>query len=912
MKKLIALVVFQLLAITVFAGFLPVVGTGTSPNQWTSNVEGVLREAQKTGYPIFVLIINDSNDGVGCSHCATFLSKTINTSEFEALKRSNTFYMVLMNYWSGANGSRGNIDTYHFRWRTASTAAIYKNSDVLPDIAVIDPYTGAKAQGWGVPWGDSGNRTAKIKEVLDRYVPHISEFGISAVSSSPVISGSGSWNGHVSRSGASGLAGTATVSLSGTHAQYYTVSQSEFSWGTGDGVFDFTVTGPSSVVDPVLYDELQVTVNGACDGAEIRYSTQTINLVFRDGRIKKTLPEFRAEHDGLGGLTASKGVWFVSTEDTPFALETVMKDEAVLAFTATKPGKLALAIPASLPETTACSVTSSSEGADDINLTEQVKTIGVSAGDTVEIRFTNKGDAVSVGLSELSFKPLEVQLATPVNGAAIGWPNVRDDPSLVDFSWSSNVENPDYDLYLSQNGMDHVFDGKSVNIGEQTSRNGVDAGLVDTSVVMGDCYWGVRVRDSSADYGCAYAFATAAFSITAKPEYASASQSVVGYLKSGTAFNFAAYVPEGTGEVTYSAKGMPAGLRIDSRTGQVSGTPKKSGTYKFTVTASNAYGTASKSVELAVLKFPSSLKGNFNGVFFAGKTIPHSMSWKVAASGKWNGKLLASLGSSVSIKGTVVIDQDGTVILDSPQLAIRQKPGTDLWTGSWGGATLYGKKTGKIDSSFVGIWNTGAKSSAIPALGAYAVSKVTASGKVSISGKANAKQKFSAKGQALMLTGWEIATYIPEWANNGESAVFVHGCKKTSGKLFCGGFAFWQGHSCEGVFELAGQPYDNCSGSFWNKNEKISSLSGASFVAEGDFGAVAFRVTATDRKLSAEPNACSAKITAKSAKGLVSGSFKAGDATYKYEGTLMMTPEGKAMAFGGASSGEHTGAFVIE
>lgn len=901
MKRLLTLIVSAVISVVSYAALLPSVGTGTAPNQWTSNVEGVLKAAKTTGYPIFVFIINDSNSGEGCSHCKMFLEQTINTAAFENLKRSNTFYLVLLNYWSGANGYRNNIDSYYYGWYTKGTG-VYASGSVMPVIAVIDP-SGTKAQGWGVPWGDSGNKTAKIKEVLDRYVHHTSLFSIEAESTS--VSGAGTWQGRVVRSGGSGLDGSVALSLSGPHADYYTVSPSTLSWGAGDGELGFTITGPSTQDDDVLYDDIVVSITGTCPGGDVAYGNQSKALSFRDSRIKQSLADFAAGHDGLQGLSAASEIWFVSTENS-LALETIMDaEEDTLTLNATRAGKLTLSLPDDFPASASASVTWTSAGQNASSaLSSADITIGVSIGDKVEIKVTNSEQDTLVGFDKFEFSPLNVSLGSPSDGAVLSWPDVCSNPSLVDFSWASNAGAPNYELYLTQGGIGSLFAGTPVNVGTDTGANGIATGLVRTDIVMGNCWWGVKVVDSFADIGLAAATAAAGFVITAKPEFDSPSSSSVGYLKCGVGFDFTAWAPAGTGSIAYSLSGnLPSGLSFNKKTGRISGTPKKAGTYTVTVNAANAYGSASKTVTITVAKFPTSLKGNYNGIFFAGKSMPYSMTWKVATSGKWTGKLVQSDGKTKSVKGTVVIDEAGVVMLESPVLTVRQVPGTSLWTGSWGGATLYGKATEKkIAASAVGLWTVGAMAGADPATGAYAVSKITANGKVSFSGKVNAQQKFSGKGQALSLSGAEIAAYVPEWNNGGQSGVFAQGCKKTSGKIFCGGFVYWQDRSCEGFFTLAGRVYDMVEGSFWNPKQSLASLDGSVFVGTGDFGEISFGVTATDKKLSARAD--SVKITAKASKGTVSGSFKNGGTTCKFEGVLIV--DGALKAFGGVQGGSFT------
>lgn len=51
---------------------------------------------------------------------------------------------------------------------------------------------------------------------------------------------------------------------------------------------------------------------------------------------------------------------------------------------------------------------------------------------------------------------------------------------------------------------------------------------------------------------------------------------------------------------SYDAEGLPTGLEVDKKTGQISGTPQVPGTYAVTVSATNTVGTATKAFKLTV------------------------------------------------------------------------------------------------------------------------------------------------------------------------------------------------------------------------------------------------------------------------------------------------------------------------
>ena len=73
----------------------------------------------------------------------------------------------------------------------------------------------------------------------------------------------------------------------------------------------------------------------------------------------------------------------------------------------------------------------------------------------------------------------------------------------------------------------------------------------------------------------------------------------------GSAFSFAVETG-GTTPITVKASGLPSGLAVHGHT--ISGTPRLAGTYKATLTATNAYGSARHSLVIKISNPPSSLR----------------------------------------------------------------------------------------------------------------------------------------------------------------------------------------------------------------------------------------------------------------------------------------------------------------
>ncbi len=157
MKKLIVcLAAFTMTVSVAFAINLPSTGTGVAPGVWTKNFEGVKAAAAQTGYPIFLVVLNDGVGGT-CSICKQFVNLTMKSSEFAALEKSNIpFYKVLINYGSG----QGHVPNSVFQ-------SIYKKyrKDKLPVVAVLN--SSAKALvSFGTTSVYRQNLTSSIKNYL--------------------------------------------------------------------------------------------------------------------------------------------------------------------------------------------------------------------------------------------------------------------------------------------------------------------------------------------------------------------------------------------------------------------------------------------------------------------------------------------------------------------------------------------------------------------------------------------------------------------------------------------------------------------------------------------------------------------------------------------------------------------------
>lgn len=146
MKSIIKCIVAAALmyASSTTAAVLPLVGKGTEPNQWTSNISGVLAAAKTTNLPIFLVMINDSSTGEGCAHCLQFVKNSLNSQEFANIVAGYRFYMVLLNKWTPTEVNYGGVSaevwqTYFSKYRAGDSG--------YPQVSVIKP-DGTRYTGW--------------------------------------------------------------------------------------------------------------------------------------------------------------------------------------------------------------------------------------------------------------------------------------------------------------------------------------------------------------------------------------------------------------------------------------------------------------------------------------------------------------------------------------------------------------------------------------------------------------------------------------------------------------------------------------------------------------------------------------------------------------------------------------------
>lgn len=122
-----------------------------------------------------------------------------------------------------------------------------------------------------------------------------------------------------------------------------------------------------------------------------------------------------------------------------------------------------------------------------------------------------------------------------------------------------------------------------------------------------------------------------------------------------------------TPPVTFSAKGLPAGMKLNSRTGALIGTPTKAGIFTVTLTAKNKSGSVSEQTQMTVRPLPAWAQGTFAGEAFMATTdwaagtetqSAGTVTISVSKAGKITGKVLCG-GTSCSLSQAAYRSRDG-------------------------------------------------------------------------------------------------------------------------------------------------------------------------------------------------------------------------------------------------------------
>lgn len=919
MKKAIVAITMLLLAgLGAVAGFLPNVGDGTTPNVWTRNMDGVLAAARQTGHPILLVMVNEDSDGGGCSHCRDFMNRTLNTANFAAIVNDYEFYMVFLNCYGfemrGAlHPQNGDVSQAYFdKYWYAYTVSPY-----YPLVAVIRP-DGTRYSGWSDstrPATNYYNFHEYLRAAIAALAPKNSIFSLESSSSnvqSVSPAAAASWTGRIVRSGGSGKSGGVAIGLSGANAGNYVLSTSWIDWGTGDGEVPFTVTGPVSFDGGIVDDVITVSIAASgFAGSSIAYGTTAQTIRFKDARIAQTLDEYGAV-SGIDGLSAVSGVWYAPASSTDGnVLQTLTKGSSSMVWRPSTGGFVTLSSSAYTAVSVGSAPTVVNKGSLIVSLNgvdydlaqrESVR-LGFSAGDEIVFTATApvQGDFAEIGLTRFEVSKFTVSILSPANGASLSLPALVGNHALADLSWSANMDCSGYKVFDAAGGLRAET--------QATSVNGVDIGLVSLTEGAATYNWSVCAYHDCANEAIdnrvneILTIASSSFIVASSPEFGAMPSVVTVYLKLNTSIDCAARAGSTDG-VSYSASGLPKGMKINPSTGLISGIPKKAGTYSVTVTASNGYGSSPFSFTLKVEKQLKAAGANAQLILFDGiGNITGSASLKSTTSGKWTLKTTVA-NKTTTTKGTLSVSGTGTMLVSGNGVNLAGDVGSGAWSGTVAGYAAYGAKIAKLSKNWRGVWNSGVGTSADSTRAGYVIAKVASGGKVIVAGKIANRVTLSGNGNGVVLSAAFVAANLPAWAGHGD-VLFVHLYKKRS---LNGGYALFGDGTMRGTFTLGGVAYDKVEGSKWNKSS-LARFNGATVSTIG-CGNVSFTVSATASSVSAVRNTIGAAASVNKNTGLVKVSYKNGRTSCNGTGVAYVSG-GVLQASGGGQGGKSRFSFVI-
>ena len=283
--------------------------------------------------------------------------------------------------------------------------------------------------------------------------------------------------------------------------------------------------------------------------------------------------------------------------------------------------------------------------------TMSMNTVAVNAGKKLVWRASGTNCMATVNI--WNWEPLETPtLISPPNNKSFQLEEVRADTSLLNLTWqtATNLTTAFHVLTV----------GKVIETNAMNGVNAVGLGAVQTDKAPGWVSWSLR-SGVNGDFGTTAIAAspTWKFEVTAKPSFPMASTNVACYLNLPIAFQFTA-MSSASAITGYSAKGLPSGLKINTVTGEVSGTPKKVGRYEATITAkSKSDGSAGLPVTVEVMKLPDHVTGSFQGMLLdAADKVCGVFTLTVSTAGVPSLKLETG-GKSQTMRGAWLPDTDG-------------------------------------------------------------------------------------------------------------------------------------------------------------------------------------------------------------------------------------------------------------
>jgi hypothetical protein len=419
-------------------------------------------------------------------------------------------------------------------------------------------------------------------------------------------------------------------------------------WAAGD-VAAKDIALSAFILDTAPYDGIRegavITLSAPTGTPPPTLGQATATVLIRDKAITQTLAEFEAEQGYPAGTFEAVGDWFYN-EDLD-ALRSAPLDagaETALTFAAPQAGLLTIAY----GSTTAGGETALGVWNTVSGIGEVTNVLALAAGQVIELIAGNV--TVSGYVSHGKVIAWEPVLAASSPQPAAGASFLLAEFGSKSLTWTAQA-GFETELFTGRAPAALASQGVSVS-GPALSAAGITA-------TQGAVYWRVDTK-AAGDFDTAFVVAGPVWSFTVidKPTFENNGLPPSGGTATIYAKTTVAIDAHATRAVGYTANfGGLTGLKIGSD-GQITGTPKKYGTFTVTVTATDAGGrTSTVAFKLTVAKTPV---GKYNAILTRGSVLAGTVTLSGSSTGKVTAKVLAD-GKTVSLKGVWVSKGDGSL-----------------------------------------------------------------------------------------------------------------------------------------------------------------------------------------------------------------------------------------------------------
>ena len=584
-----------------------------TPGKWTDDYARTCTEAKRQRLPILLAIVDTRLSAA--TH--TWSANVLESEEWREWLDSTKILLV---WWDHETISRP-------KWEAVAKQFMVAGSLAIPQIVLIDP-DGCKADQFCAINGEEGDLAEP-----DEFIGRLDEF-------------IGEWPELQIGPGTVGFTANAVTVRTGAPAASMTVQRS----------------GGDSAGRQVFKLETVALTNANAAVADVHYTPIATSLVWEPGDASERKIDIPLLNDGSWGhladhvfgvrltrepnSTAKIGITDVTVTVTSDFLDTTGWQATNVVsgvtnvlwyagpFTNTVPAKLTWVAPQSgllsfsaWKESTNDTLSLSFSGIGSNLTMSATNTIALAAG--MQVSWMAAGTNGMFYVEMLEWQPITPpSLLSPESGKVFQYRNVMANAGLLSLRWDGAATNAGTYCLLFTGTTSNVWGPAITN-----PLNGVSG--VYLGLTNGTYCWRVEnVATGGLNTAVSAQSPIWSFEVTERPVFSVPFMQVSFYLGVPSAFTVQA---EGDPAypIKYSASDLPAGLKIDEKTGVVSGTATRQGVFNATVTADNGKGSASLAVTVVVDSFSAFISGSLQGVVTdAAGTLRGVFTMTVATSGK--------------------------------------------------------------------------------------------------------------------------------------------------------------------------------------------------------------------------------------------------------------------------------------